>query len=225
MTGIIARRACSRRRLTVGRESDPRGLTVIFYADVDGSVLQEQVSADGLHHFLIQDLESALRALRSLLEEDDEHVGEGGDARSLVSGGWEEVSTALLALLVPQRPHLLLAAVALMLLIVLGGAVGLLLRPAFRVTTAGMEVRGYLSTRRLDWPEVAVIAIDRSVMNRGAVVIVARDGRRVTSALTGSRFALYRGESTFENGPDLLQPARPARAAIDTHRRWLHGAL
>lgn len=132
---------------------------------------------------------------------------------------------ALLALLVPQRPHLLLAAVALMMLIVLGGAVGLLLRPAFRVTTAGMEVRGYLSTHRLDWAEVAVIEIDRSLMNRGAVVIVARDGRRVTSALTGSRFALYRGESTFDHGADLLQPARPARAAIDTHRRWLHGAL
>lgn len=101
VTGIIARRAVSRRRLTVGRESDPRGFTTIFYADIDGSVLQEQVSADGLHHFLIQDLESALRALRSLLEDDDEHVGEGGDgdeggdARSLVSGGWEEVSTAL----------------------------------------------------------------------------------------------------------------------------------
>ncbi|WP_394214195.1 PH domain-containing protein [Brachybacterium vulturis] len=131
----------------------------------------------------------------------------------------------LLALLVPERPHLLLAAAALVMLVVLGGAIGLLLHPAFSVTTRGMEVRGYLRTRRLDWPEVALVEIDRSLMNRGAVVIVTRDGRRVTIALTGSRFALYRGESTFDHGPDLLQPARPARAAIDTHRRWLHGAL
>lgn len=95
VTGIIARRAVSRRRVTVSRESDPQGLSVIFYADTDGTVLQEQVSADGLHHFLIQDMESALRALRSLLEADDEHAGEGSEAPSIVSGSWEEVSTAL----------------------------------------------------------------------------------------------------------------------------------
>lgn len=58
----------------------------------------------------------------------------------------------LLALLVPQRPHLLLAAVSLVMLIVLGGALGLLLRPSFRVTTAGVEVRGYFSAHRLSWP-------------------------------------------------------------------------
>ncbi|MGP9539660.1 PH domain-containing protein [Brachybacterium sp. AOP43-C2-M15] len=131
----------------------------------------------------------------------------------------------LLALLVPERPHLLLAAVALVMLVLLGAGLCLLLRPSFRVTTRGVEMRGLLATRRIDWPDIAVVEIDRSLMNRGAVVIVTRDGQRATSALTGSRFALYRGESTFDHGQDLLQPARPARAAIDTHRRFLHGAL
>jgi len=131
----------------------------------------------------------------------------------------------LLALLVPERPHLLLAAVALVMLLVLAGAIVLLLRPSFRVTTQGLEVRGPLSTRRLGWSEVAVVEIDHSLTNRGAVVIATKDGRRITSALTGSRFALYRGEPISDHGHDLMQPARPARAAIDTHRRWLHGAL
>ncbi|MFC0673348.1 hypothetical protein [Brachybacterium hainanense] len=44
-------------------------------------------------------------------------------------------------------------------------------------------------------------------------------------AITTARFALSRGESTSDHGPDLLQPARPARAAIDVHRRWLRGDL
>lgn len=131
----------------------------------------------------------------------------------------------LLALLIPEEPNLVLAGATLVPLLVLGAAVVLLLRPAFRVTTAGVELRGCLSSRTLTWPEIAVIEIDRSLMNRGAVVVVTKEGRRVTSALTGSRYAMRRGESTFDHGPDLLQPARPARAAIDTHRRWLDGSL
>ncbi len=134
-------------------------------------------------------------------------------------------SGVLLAVLVPEDPHLPLAAVCLLMLCVLGTGVALLLRPAFRVTTVGIEVRGYLVAHRLGWAEIAVVEIDRALMNRGATVVVLRDGRRIRSALTGSRFALYRGESIHDHGSDLLQPARPTRAAIDTHRRWLHGAL
>lgn len=134
------------------------------------------------------------------------------------------LSGALLALLVPDRPHLPLAGLAVLMWILLGGALALVLRPSFRVSSQGIEVRGYLSTTRLSWPQIALIDVDHALMNRGATVVVLHDGRRVTSALTGSRFALYRGESVHDHGPDLLQPARPTRAAIDAHQRWLHGA-
>ncbi len=33
--------------------------------------------------------------MRSLLEDDDENVAERGEAQGIISGGWEEVSTAL----------------------------------------------------------------------------------------------------------------------------------
>lgn len=132
---------------------------------------------------------------------------------------------ALLAALVPRRPQVVLVAVCLLLLVGLGSTLALLLRPAFLVTSDGVVVRGYLRTHRLAWSDIALVEVDRALMNRGATVVVTRDGRRVTSALTGSRFALYRGESAHDHGPDLLQPARPTRAAIDMHRRWLHGHL
>lgn len=99
VTGVIARRAAARRRLVLSRESDPHGLSVGFHVDSDGTVLQEQVSGEGLHHFLIQDLSSALRALHSLLEDDEDTGGsEGadqGEERSLVSGPWHQVSAVL----------------------------------------------------------------------------------------------------------------------------------
>lgn len=72
---------------------------------------------------------------------------------------------------------------------------------------------------------LALVVPERPNLVLAAVAMIATtDGRRVTSALTGSRFALHRGESTHDHGSDLLQPARPARAAIEAHRRWLHGA-
>ncbi|HEX7351808.1 hypothetical protein [Brachybacterium sp.] len=99
VTGIISRRAAARRRLALRRESDPQGLSVAFHVDSDGTILQEQVSGEGLHHFLIQDLSSALRALHSLLEDDEDTDDSGGadqgEERSLVSGTWHQVSVAL----------------------------------------------------------------------------------------------------------------------------------
>lgn len=134
--------------------------------------------------------------------------------------GW----TAL-ALLVPERPMLLLAAAPLLPLALFGGMLLLMLRPAFTVTSRGVELRGCFSTRSVDWPGVRVVEIDRYWFHRGGVVIVTRDGRRLKSALTNSRNTLYRGEPLADHGPDLMHAARPARAAIETHRRWLHGDL
>ena len=134
--------------------------------------------------------------------------------------GW----TAL-ALLAPERPMLLLAAAPLVPLVLFGGMLLLILRPAFTVTSRGVELRGCFSTRRVEWPEVRVVEIDRYWFNRGGVVIVTLDGRRLKSALTNSHSTLYRGESPYDHGPDLMHAARPARAAIETHRRWLHGTL
>lgn len=135
------------------------------------------------------------------------------------------VGAIALALLVPARPHWPLAIVCLVMLMVLGAAVAGLLRPAFVVTAAGIVDRTYLGTRRIPWPEVSVIEIDPALMNRGATVVVRRDGSRVRSAITGSRFTVHRGESPMDHGQDLLQPARPTRAAIDAHRRWGRGEL
>lgn len=129
----------------------------------------------------------------------------------------------LLALLLPERPNWLLAAVCLLLTVVLDALVLLLLRPSFTVSTAGIVDRAVLSTRRISWPEVAVIELEPAAMDRGATVIVLRDGRRLRSGITSSRRALYRGESPVDHGPDLLRPARPTRAAIDAHRRYLRG--
>jgi hypothetical protein len=129
----------------------------------------------------------------------------------------------LLALLLPERPHWVLAAVCLLIMVVLDALVLLLLRPSFTVSTAGIVDRALLSTRRIPWSEIAAIEIEPAAMDRGATVIVRRDGRRVRSGLTSSRRALYRGESPFDHGPDLLHPARPTRAASDAHRRYLRG--
>lgn len=130
---------------------------------------------------------------------------------------------ASMSLLRPERPRVLLATLLVAAFLLLGTGVALLLRPAFIVTTEGITVRGYVRTRRMDWASIAHVEVDRSFFDRGATVVVLRDGRRVRCALTGSRFALHRGESMFDHGSDLLQPARPTRAAIDAHRRWLRG--
>ncbi|EWS82960.1 hypothetical protein [Brachybacterium phenoliresistens] len=141
----------------------------------------------------------------------------------LVGHALTMIASLLLALLVPERPHVLLALVVLLGWGLTGVAITLLLRPAFEVRADGIVDRRYLGGRRIPWEEITVIEVDRSLMNRGGTVVVLHDGRRLRPAITNARFAMSRGESTSDHGPDLLQPARPARAAIDGHRRWLRG--
>jgi Na+/H+ antiporter NhaD/arsenite permease-like protein len=108
--------------------------------------------------------------------------------------------------------------------LVLGTLVGLgLLRPAFLVTPEGLVSRGPLRTRRVAWAEVARVEVGTSVLERGATVVVLRDGRTLVPPITAARRAVFRGESTGDHGHDLRHPAAPTRAAIDAHVRYLRG--
>ena len=98
-------------------------------------------------------------------------------------------------------------------------------RPRFAVTTAGVEIRTLLRSRRIPWADVAIIEVDRGWVHQGQTVVVLHDGRRIGAPITEARSAMRRGESVFDHGSDLMQPARPTRAAIDAHRRWLRGDL
>lgn len=91
LTGILARKADPHRRVSVSREAGEGRTAVLLHVDADGTVLQEQVSPDGLHHFLVQDTASALRALGHLLPRDEEPTGPG----ALVRGTWDEIAREL----------------------------------------------------------------------------------------------------------------------------------
>lgn len=113
----------------------------------------------------------------------------------------------------------------LILVLLAGGAVLLIrgVRSTFTVTTAGIEVRGLVSTVRIPWSDVAVIHVDPRHFHRGQALVIRRDGTQVGSSVTAARYAMRRGESTFDHGPELLHPAIPVRAAIDAHQRYLRG--
>lgn len=96
-------------------------------------------------------------------------------------------------------------------------------RPRFTVSTAGVEIRTPLRTRRLPWSEVAIIEVDQGWVHEGQTIVVLRDGRRIGAPITEARSAMRRGERTTDHGPGLREAAIPTRAAIDAHRRWLRG--
>lgn len=60
-TGIVGRRVYSRRRVTLTDLDDPARGAIQAFADLDGSVMQEQVSARGIHHFTMSTADSAAR--------------------------------------------------------------------------------------------------------------------------------------------------------------------
>lgn len=127
-----------------------------------------------------------------------------------------------------SRPHVALfawsgAAITLLLLTGFGIMVIRGARSAFIVTTAGITIRRLVRTVRIPWSDVGVIQVDPRHMHRGEAVVVRRDGTRVGSPVTAARYAMRRGESTFDHGPELLHPAIPVRAAIDAHQRYLRG--
>ncbi len=64
VTGIIVRRRHAVVTVDAVDELRPRGALQLF-VDSDGSILQEQVSAEGIHHFVMTEQESALGVLRA----------------------------------------------------------------------------------------------------------------------------------------------------------------
>jgi hypothetical protein len=97
------------------------------------------------------------------------------------------------------------------------------LRQSFTVTTHGITVVGQLRTRRIPWARIRVVRVSQRLIDRGAADVVLHDGSTVRSPLTAARSAIRRGESAYDHGADLRSPARPARAAIEAHRRYLRG--
>lgn len=59
--GIVGRRVYSRRRVTLTDLDDPARGAVQAFADLDGSVMQEQISVNGIHHFTMSTADSAAR--------------------------------------------------------------------------------------------------------------------------------------------------------------------
>lgn len=96
-------------------------------------------------------------------------------------------------------------------------------RLRFTVTTAGVVLRSFVRTHRIGWPQIAVVAVDTGWSQRGQTLLAPHDGRRLGSPITEARSAMRRGERTRDHGPDLMTPARPTRAAIDAHVRFLRG--
>lgn len=90
LSGILARRALAPTAVrVVGPAGDPAP-TLRVFVDEDGSVMHEVTSPDGLHHFLMSDLEHAAEAL--LARVDPEGVTPSrAVAEGVHTGSWEEL--------------------------------------------------------------------------------------------------------------------------------------
>ena len=98
------------------------------------------------------------------------------------------------------------------------------MRQRFTVTTAGIEVASYLSTRRLPWSQIRLVRVGpATLLAPRATEIVLADGSTVRPIATSMNFALWRGEMPLAHGPDGTSPTRCTIAAIDAHRRYLAG--
>ena len=137
-------------------------------------------------------------------------LGAGAASLALADVASPGMKLGALALVVP-------AVLAILVVVTLGQ------RMRFTVTTQGIVVRTMLRTRRFPWEQIARIEVDPGITHQGQTLVVLHDGRRVGAPITEARSAMRRGESTRDHGPRLTEPARPTRAAIDAHRRWLRG--
>lgn len=91
--GIVGRRVYSRRRVTLTDLDDPARGAVQAFADLDGSVMQEQISANGIHHFTMSTADSAARVqvVWVLGVPDLEGDSSGEPAPEIRSGTFEEL--------------------------------------------------------------------------------------------------------------------------------------
>ncbi|MGP5054573.1 hypothetical protein ACTXJ3_05645 [Brachybacterium paraconglomeratum] len=91
--GIVGRRVYSRRRVTLTDLDDRARGAVQAFADLDGSVMQEQISANGIHHFTMSTADSAARVQALWMLGDPELDGApvGEIAPEVRSGTFEEL--------------------------------------------------------------------------------------------------------------------------------------
>lgn len=94
---------------------------------------------------------------------------------------------------------------------------------AMNVTTAGIEVHGYLRTQWLPWEQVQVIESSAHWYWRHATCIVTTSGERVLPIVTSYQFLYFRGDPHDAVSRDPRVPQLPTRVAIDAHQRWLRG--
>lgn len=91
--GIVGRRVYSRRRVTLSDLDDPERGAIQAFADLDGSVMQEQISARGIHHFAMSTADSAARVqvLWALGAPDQAGAPSEEPAPEIRSGTFEEL--------------------------------------------------------------------------------------------------------------------------------------
>ncbi|MGP9582219.1 MULTISPECIES: hypothetical protein [unclassified Brachybacterium] len=92
--GIVGRRVYSSRRVTATDLDDPARGAIQAFADLDGTVMQEQISANGIHHFTMSSVDSAARVqvLWLLGAPDPESAPTEEQAAEVRSGTLEELT-------------------------------------------------------------------------------------------------------------------------------------
>lgn len=91
--GIVGRRVYSRRRVTLTDLDGPARGALQAFADLDGSVMQEQISANGIHHFTMSTAASAARVQVLWALGTPEQAGASSEASApeVRSGTFEEL--------------------------------------------------------------------------------------------------------------------------------------
>lgn len=111
-----------------------------------------------------------------------------------------------------------------LVVLLIGGLLVVSARQRFTVTTTGIEVASYVSTRRLSWSKVRLVRVGPATfLAPRATEIILSDGSTVRPPATSMNFALWRGETPLAHGADGTTPTRCTLAAIDAHRRYLAG--
>jgi len=90
LSGILARRALARRALRIASPAGEPSMTLRVFIDADLSVMHELTSQDGLHRFLMSDLDHAADAIVARI--DPEGITPVSAAPGeLVSGSWQDL--------------------------------------------------------------------------------------------------------------------------------------
>ena len=113
---------------------------------------------------------------------------------------------------------------AALLVLLIGALMVLSGRQSFIVTTTGIIVASYLTTRRGPWHDVQLVRVGPATLRAPrATELLLRDGSTVRPFATSMNFAIWRGETPLAHGADGTAPTRCTLAAIDAHRRFLAG--